>query len=360
MSRFVVIALAAVLLGCEGVGGATASATPSLSVSRAPLQLSDATVLAGFDVTALEALRAANAPNADGALSRNKTAYFSVRFQVGLAAPVSYGVVANDPEALEAGVSALRYAYRFQDTQGGFPVVPPPDLAQELPPPSDGDIASGHAFFLSEVGRMLLLLESSAMWRDAPSLASARLAVDSLRSAIGMSVDWLLAREATLMAYDAAAPNRLLFDAQALATTGRWLGRADAQDAARRFVNAALALQRADGSFIEGDGYDSSYQGVALLRALGTWLALPQSDGTRLALWEGIARGTEWQATRVLTDGTISLVGNARVFPGGERFLGEEKGIAWIDTVLTFWYVAALTNEPNWRALGNQVSARYR
>lgn len=357
MLRISLVAIA--LLGCDGAGGATASPVAP-PVSRAPLSLTDAQALGTFDVSALQALAAVNTPDASGALSRNKTAYFSVRFQTGLAATVGYGVVARDAGAIAAGVSALRYAYSVQESDGGFPVVPPPDLAASLPPPSDGDIASGHAFFLSEVGRMLRLLEESSTWRDDPSLAAERQVVDSLRPRIALSLDWLLAREMMLRSYDAAAPNRLLFDAQALAATGRWLGRADALDAARRFVDAALALQRGDGVFIEAGGHDSSYQAVALLRGLGTWLALPPGDSTRARLWEAIARGTEWQATRIGSDGAISLVGNTRVFPGGESFLGQEKGVAWTDTVLAFWYVAALTDDALWRSLGQRVAAHYR
>ncbi len=360
MLRIVLASVIAALAGCEGAGKTTAAPVAPLTVSRSPLALTDAEALATFDVTALQGLAATNKPDASGALSRNKPAYFSVRFQIGLSAPVSYGIVAADASALAEGVAALWYAYGYQQADGGFPVVPPPSLAAGFPPPSAGDIASGHAFFLSEVGRMLLLLDASATWRNASSLAAARMVVDSLRPAIARSLDWMLAREAVLLTSDAAAPNRLLFDAQALATVGRWLGRDDALSAARRFTDAALALQRTDGVFTEGGGHDSSYQAVALLRAIGTWLALPPDDALRTRLWDAIARGTEWQATRIGRDGAISLIGNTRVFPGGEQFLGEEKGIAWTDSVLSFWYVAALTDDPAWRSLGGRVAAHYR
>lgn len=352
--------LVACLFALAGCGGGDPIGSSPLTISRTPRNLSEAQALVSFDRSALAALAAANAPDSAGALSRNRDGYFSVRFQTGLSAATSFGIVAGDVSALDASVRALRYAFGYQDADGGFAVVAPPSLAASQPPASAGDIASAHAFFLSEVGRGLRLLDESSVWRDASSLGAARDSVQALRPQVARALDWMLAREDLLRAYDAAAPNRLLFDAQALATVGRWLGREDALEAARRFVRAALALQRADGVFTEQGGYDSSYQGVALLRALGTWFALPPEDSTRALLWEGIARGTEWQASRIMASGAISLDGNTRVYPGGERFLGEEKAIAWTDTVQAFWYVAALVDNAEWRALGDRVAQHYR
>lgn len=60
-----------------------------------------------------------------------------------------------------------------------------------------------------------------------------------------------------------------------------------------------------------------------------------------------------------LATGEISTDGNTRVYPGGEGFLGEEKQVAWIDTLLSFYYMFHLTAQPEYLQLAEKIKLFY-
>ena len=316
--------------------------------------------LASLDPVLVRAAAGANRPDADGALGRNRAGYFSVVFQRGATWPLAHGVLAADTAALGAGVRAFAYGLARQDAGGAFPIVVPPEMASG-PGPGEGDVASAAAFFASELGHALLLLDAAR--RDpalAPRVAPFAARVDVLRARAAAPLVWLRARERGLMAYDADAPNRLLFDAMALYLTGRALGDAEAVAAGRRFARAALARQRADGVFVEKGGHDTSYQAVALLRALVLWHHLgPDDEALSREVWDAIVRGIAWERGRVRATGEIMTDGNTRVYNGGEAFLGAEKGMAWADAAVALGLYAHAAGDPGARATADRIAAFY-
>lgn len=88
-------------------------------------------------------------------------------------------------------------------------------------------------------------------------------------------------------------------------------------------------------------------------------MLLPAEHSLKPRLWKALSCGTNWQRTRVLASGEISTDGNARVYKGGEQFLGEEKNVAWKDTAFSFWYYFYLTQNEAFKRLGDAVVKFY-
>lgn len=286
------------------------------------------------DPALAERLASRHRPAEDGALGRNREAYFHARFQMGVHQLATAAVLHHDPRPAEAALRAIAYGLDQQSPDGGFRVEVPARLRQGTPPRA-ADLASGSAFFLASAGPALLVLESPAAQARLP--AAVKQQARALHPKLEKSLGYLRAHQSVLMRADAHAPNRLLFDALALHSLGLLLSDGSAMQDAHAFTRAALALQHPDGYFIEGGGSDSSYNGVAI--AVGYRLLALDPGNRALAL--ALARASDWQLTRIGADGEISVAGNTRVFPGGESFLGKAKGVDVAHTVEGLMLAAA-------------------
>ena len=298
-------------------------------------------------------------PDAVGALGRNKPGYFHVRFQVKMEALADYAVVAEDITALEAFAETVTYSMDHQEGDGSFAFEPPAELVADpdYRPPSAGDLASGVAFFAKSMGLGLLALEQSPWFTTHAAAEPYRNTLDNQSTAISQTLDWLLTQEEVLAQYDAAAPNRLLFDALAYHTLGTYLQRPDALQVAETFMMAALALVDEEaGYFIEGGGWDSSYNGVAMMLAMELYSVMEEAP---VALVEAIESATAWEICRIDEQGEISTQGNTRVYPGGEEFLGAEKGVDYAKIVKALYYFGHLTQEAEATQLGDRVLEFY-
>lgn len=299
-------------------------------------------------------LALANQPNSSGALSRNIPAYFNVRFQMSISTLTLYAILAQNTLELEKAVKTMEYSFSYQTPDGGFQIIVPASLAS-MPPASETDLASGTAFFLSSVGLGLASMQESSWFLTSAEARPYRERIERLKPQFDAALRYLMSKSELLQRGDAEAPNRLFFDALALQTLGAYLSNTQAQALAETFTRSAMALQQEAGYFKEGTGYDSSYQGVGLSVGMNLFLVLPAQSSLRSQLWSVLSCGMSWQRSRVSAGGEISTQGNARVYAGGEKFLGEEKVIAWKDTMFAFWYFFHLTQNADYKALGDAV-----
>ncbi|MEO0468220.1 MAG: hypothetical protein AAF206_01270 [Bacteroidota bacterium] len=304
--------------------------------------------------------RAVEKPNAEGALGRNKDGYFHVRFQLRMTALTDFALISQRQDALAFFIQSLEFAFAHQLSEGDFQFVPPDAILNQpdYSPPTEGDLASGVAFFSSSLGTSLLSLQSSEWFMTDPELDTIRQAVAQQASAYTRLLHYLLAKKDILLAYDAAAPNRLLFDAIAFYSLGTYLAQPEAQQLGLQFLSQAIdQIDGTEGYFIEGGGWDSSYNGVAIKLAMEMLSILPSHQTERLQTV--ITAATNWQISRIQSDGRISQAGNTRVFPGGERFLGMEKQIDYAQTVKALHYFSSFTASPELVDLGEKVLAFY-
>ena len=94
------------------------------------------------------------------------------------------------------------------------------------------------------------------------------------------------------------------------------------------FNSWVLAKQNPVGFFPEGDGFDSTYNGVSIRLGIVLLGILSSQEAIGGRLKKSVSCSVQWQASRVLDTGEISLQGNTRVYPGGETFLGSKKQVA--------------------------------
>jgi hypothetical protein len=307
-----------------------------------------------FDNSIIQSLANSNAPDLNGAMSNNKTGYFSVRFQMAISNLADYAIDSESPAALEAITKAIEYSFQYQLANGDFQIVVPANS----PNPTSVDIASTNAFFLSSLGASLLALQESPFYND-PSNITYKNRIEVLRPKILTSLNWLISNQTLLANYDANAPNRLFFDAIAYYSVGKWLNNTTGKSIGLNFAQSAILKKSSKGYFMEGDGWDSSYQGVSLINGFKLLSIFDTNELLRQPLWDCISCGTNWQVSRILSTGEISTSGNTRVYPGGEQFLGSEKKVAWKSTVITLLTMRYLSGKIEYETVANKVRAFY-
>jgi hypothetical protein len=312
-------------------------------------------LLAALPAYAIEGLT--KAPDAEGALGRNKNGYFHVRFQMDIGYLATHAVRFENETTLAYFLQAVTYSFQHQLPAGDFELVIPTELIS-LGPPTEGDLTSGIAFFLSALGPALVSLQQSTWFlqRTDPAV-NQKLA--TLQPQFIATLNYMKTKAEVLQAYDATAPNRLLFDAVAFYSMGLYLNDAEAKAIGLDFMQRAIAMQHESGYFIEGDGFDSSYNGVALRLGFSLLALLPPTDSTTSALAKCLACAVRWQTSRVTSAGEILLDGNTRVYPGGEEFLGVEKQVAWVDTLMSLYFAYALSGDDGFIRIAEAVEDYY-
>lgn len=165
----------------------------------------------------------ANQPNTDGALSRNITAYFHVRFQLSISTLSIYAMLTQNTSELEKAVKTMEYSFSYLKPDGEFQLIVPTSLAN-MPPATEGDLASGTAFFLSSLGLALSSMQESSWFRTSAEAKPYRDRIERLRPRFELALKSFLNKRDILLKYDGQAPNRLLFDALAYQTLGTYLG----------------------------------------------------------------------------------------------------------------------------------------
>lgn len=309
-----------------------------------------------FDAGILQGLASIDIPDDSGAMGRNKSGYFHVRFQMGISGQADYAIHDENTQYLENAVKAIEYAFDHQLADGNFELIVPQDLSDQIP--SEADLASGVSFFLSSLGLALNNFDESD-WYNAPSNRSYKDRIENLRPHIEKAANWLLTKQEILEIADQDAPNRLLFNALAFYSLGKWTGQSALRAAGLSFANTAISKKHPNGYFIEGNGWDSSYQGVAISVGFNLYSLLPGTEALKSNLWNCLSCAANWQKSRVLESGEISLQGNTRVYPGGESFLGQEKAIDWIDAMVGFFMMGYYVNDSSYIAKANRIKGFY-
>lgn len=301
-------------------------------------------------------------PDQDGALSRNKEGYFSVRFQMSMSKLTDLAITSERIDALQEYRKTLEYAFAHQNSNGSFQLILPDKLINDptIDLPTKGGSVSAIAFFSYALSISLNALEGSEWFINSNEISEIKSDIELFRPNIERTLIYLMDNELILKQVDADAPNRLLFDAIAFYGLGKYTGNAEAQSLGIEFLNIALSLtNEEEGYFIEGGGWDSSYNGVAIKLGLELFSILPINHPLINLLENRLACAIKWQESRILASGEISTEGNTRVYPGGESFLGKEKGVDVEKTVRAFYYFSVLTDNNQYRELADRILDYY-
>jgi hypothetical protein len=303
----------------------------------------------------IEKLASSNQTDTNGAMSRNMSGYFHVRFQMGISPLADYAVDAQNSTALEMVVRAIEYSFQHQNSDGDFQLVIPADLAATSSA-TEADRVSGDAFFLSALGAGLMALQDNTGYL---AQTAARKRIENLIPKFQLSLNFLKSKKELLKQADATAPNRLFFDALAFYAMGRYLGDSESMTIGIDFASLALTRKQPEGFFLEGSGYDSSYQGVGLAMGFRLLSILKTDEPTRQNLYNCLACGTNWETARIKSTGEISTEGNSRVYPGGETFLGQEKQVAYSSVLVAIWNMYYYSGKEEYNTLANKILSFY-
>ena len=310
---------------------------------------------AAFRDDVIAKLASSNQTDANGALSNNKTGYFHVRFQMGISPLADYAIDAQNSTALEMTIRAIEYSFKYQLPNGDFQLIIPTNLAGTTTA-TEGDKVSGVAFFYAALGSGLLALQENAGYQA--QLASKK-RVEYLIPQYQLSLNFLKSKTDLLKQIDALAPNRLFFDALAFYAMGKYLDDNEAMKDGLDFAILALARKQPAGYFMEGTGYDSSYQGVGLANGFKLLSILKPEEPIRQSLYDNLACATSWETTRIKSTGEIDTAGNSRVYSGGESFLGVEKQVAYSSVLQALWNMYYYSGKENYNALANKILGFY-
>ncbi len=308
-----------------------------------------------FPAQVLEGLAASSAAGADGAMGRNKEGYFHVRFQMGISPLANFAVGKQRPDILEMTVKAIEYSFERQTPDGDFDMVIPPGLAQ-AGVATEGDKVSGVAFFASSLGCGLLALKESSWFQQQ---AGPKNRITDLTPKLALALAYLKSKKDLLEQVDGHAPNRLLFDALAYFSLGKYLNDAEAMRLGVAIARLALSKQDGSGFFVEGGGWDSSYNAVCTENGFRLLTLLLAQDPFFEELYNSIACSMHWQATRVAANGEVLTEGNTRVYQGGETFLGAEKGMAYKSVLFSLLAMHHHTGNAAYATLADKVIQYY-
>jgi len=278
-----------------------------------------------LQIHAAKRLAEVHSPTKSGAIGRNKQAYFHVRFQRGIHYIADYALVSKRCDLVQRFLTTVEYSLDQQLASGDFNLVIPKSLKNQGTP-SIADRASGVAFFVASLGLGIHALDTNSWFTENSGCARERRKLATIKPRLQSTLTYLLKHQQYLKTADSHAPNRLLFDALAFETLGRILNNDVAREVATSFVaKATIQVHAKHGYFIEGGGFDSSYNAVAT--ALALRLLLIGYGGHDLH--PICTNAIRWQSEQVLGSGEVSTEGNTRVRPGksGESFLGREKDV---------------------------------
>lgn len=260
---------------------------------------------------------------------------YASRFQMGTGTAHRLLLAAGARAEAQRALDGIKAGFSTMEPSGRLPARVPisASMGQAM---SDADVASGAAFFLGDACTALLALATQP---DGVSLIAASRQAELQAKAV-RSAAWLHTQAPLLLAADAAAPNRLLFDARALLACTALAPDDALRRSAETFVQRALQLQSPEGWFVEGGSWDTNYQAVALEIGADVHAVMP-GGSTRDALSASLVRGAGWLTARVDAQGRVNSRGNRRTCGGGESFLGTPKSLSLPSVVTGLGRVAA-------------------
>ncbi len=293
-------------------------------------ELIDKTEFKNFLIVAVNS----NFVNEEGAAPRNQEKYLEISAQRISARMIMKGIAENNKEIIEKGIKAIEYGFEKQNEDGSF------DYADEVIEMGaiEADFFEAGAFFMQSVGQSYFLIKESEY--SAEFLPRFEL----LKTKMRKTMDWLYFGKEILFKKAENAPNRLMFDGLAFKLNGKILEEKKYETLGDEFVNSTLEKQREDGSFIEHNGYDSSYQGVTNLK-LQQYLIYSKNKELNEQIWAGVLKGIVWEKTKIKNSGEISSNGNSRTGNCQEMFAEKCKEINYSDVAMSFVYYGLISND---------------
>lgn len=273
-----------------------------------------------------------------GLLGRNRKwgKLYSPRFQLGAGKGLRITLVAGDIGRAKKAYLGIKKGTEAIEENGYIRTMIPEKIARGRSL-SKGDIASAAAFYLGDACLGIIAMEAMA---DVNKVADKK-SREMTKKALDRGIVWLLSQQDVLMKYDHHAPNRLLFDALAFRACGVLAHNEPSIKAASAFIQNAIQLLNPEGYFLEGGGWDTSYQAVSINVGKDVLLAGFQSSELENSLYKAAI----WLEKRIDNSGRVNSYGNKRTCEGGESFLGKPKKIALDDVFMSLAFLGIMKQD---------------
>ena len=274
----------------------------------------------------------------NGAIGANQGGLQAVSLQRDALWLAVRGLVEADTDLLDAAVLALEWGFDQQHASGYFNN----GLGYSS---TDGALLDDNAFFVECFVRVRNMIAGSAY---AATYASNFAAMEAT---LGDALAWLDTYQTTLATNNDTAGNRIFKDAAAFTLGGLILNDSTAIANGETFLGYGYGLQDVAGWIEENTGYDSSYQGVSLLRMAEAALGMPAGT-ERTALLAAMQDAADWELTRI-TNGEVSADGNTRTGPDSP----EGKEINHYEVALGLFLAGYVLDDATVLAAAEDVSA---
>ncbi|MGH7435746.1 MAG: hypothetical protein ACRENE_08730, partial [Polyangiaceae bacterium] len=290
----------------------------------------------------LQRLGRGGRPDAQGAVGHNKGRWLGAQYQRGAGLYFLYAAAISDRAAGEDAWRAFDLAFSHEDTGGAFGFT-----NRSGTPGAARDACSDAAFFLAQFDQAALVA------RVSPLADTFRARVDASLPRVRAAGSFVQGCRSLLLARDEHATNRLFVDGLALALTGLLAGDGALVMAGQSLIDGALRSQRADGTFDEAGGEDTSYHNVAILMMQVYALYAGPSP----ALDEALAKAVRWALPHVGDAGEIDVAGNSRTGSGQETYFGQAKDVNYGESALALAYFGLAHSDPGALAAGERAFA---
>ncbi|MFH1313662.1 MAG: FlgD immunoglobulin-like domain containing protein [Candidatus Eisenbacteria bacterium] len=264
-------------------------------------------------VSVRERIADGNYPDHYGMIGSNRGGWVCAAFQRGGMLRLMLSAVNGDEWAVTDSWRAIDAAFRYQNPDGSFQIGGG-IYADYL------DRLNDVSFWLAKLSHAILILQASDL---GPAFESR---IQALLPKIELSALYLADGVDVLSHGDRDAPNRLFFHAGALGFSGALIDNQQLIELGRRLAAEGMALQRADGAYLELGGHDSGYQGVSLLQFQQYTFHFPGA-----AADASLLLGAQWEETRILPNGQVDTTGNTRTGVWG-------KQVAYIEVMMGLLY----------------------
>jgi hypothetical protein len=251
---------------------------------------------------------------------------------------IGAGVNRNRADVIDAGLRAFEWGFQQQAQDGSFPCR---------------DQYLSTAYFVGAVAHSIWLLETTGYARD----FSARIA--TMRPRLAAAARWLA--EARNVAAARAQldqhVSRYFLTAYALGASARIVNDPVLAFVGEDLLNAGLALQHATGYFPERGGFDSSFQGEALVYLLRYYDHAATAD-MRRTIDARLQAALRWLESRVQATGVIQFAGNTRTGAAQERDrTGQPRRVSAVAVARAFGLARYVLADARYESIAKTIAS---
>ena len=282
-------------------------------------------------------------PSPDGSLGHNRTGFFNIAYQRYALDFVIYGIVANHLPSLKHGVNGIRYGFSKQLSDGSFDASFLSRRKTDI-----GNRLSAAALFLASAAICYQLIH------HCPHRRKFLKQLTEIRLGIRKTTYWLAKNDLTLFLHDQDSAYNLINDALAFIISGEIYNNVTLIKRGHIFLEIALELQRDDGSFMEYEGHDSSYQASNIVLLIYYMMFVKNRGYFNKAL-RAIILGIAWEKSRILPTGKVNSRDNTRRVQSYSTFSGRKSDINYSDVIKAFLWYCFFTKDLQSHVLARQV-----